>query len=140
MHIEISLEDGLPIYRQIINQFKYQVASGRLRPGDELPPIRVLAEQLAVTPNTIVKAYEDLAGEGIVIKRHGAGTYVAPRPTRLARKEQRRILAQRTHALVVEALQLDFSLAEVVRLVRARHARLVRQPKVASPRSESHAG
>ena len=86
MHIEISLEDGVPIYRQIVNQVKYLVASGQLIADEELPPIRTLAEQLLVTPNTIVKAYRELEAEGLVYKRRGAGTYVAEVASPLARQ------------------------------------------------------
>ncbi len=56
MDITINVTDGVPIYRQIVNQVKYLVASGLLLPGEEHPPIRTLALQLKVTPNTIVKA------------------------------------------------------------------------------------
>jgi GntR family transcriptional regulator len=56
LDISINLTDGVSIYRQIVNQVKYLVASGLLQPGEELPPIRTLALQLKVTPNTIVKA------------------------------------------------------------------------------------
>ena len=124
MHIEISLQDGVPIYRQIVNQVKYLVASGRLDAGEELPPIRTLAGQLLVTPNTIVKAYGTLESEGIVIKRRGAGTYVADFKSPLARKEQKRILTQRADALLAEASQLNFTFDEVLELLRSRQAAL----------------
>ena len=64
MYIEISLHDGVPIYRQIVIQVKYLIASGQLDAGEEIPPIRTLAEQLLVTPNTVVKAYGELESEG----------------------------------------------------------------------------
>ena len=73
MDITITLTDGVPIYRQIVNQVKYLVASGLLQPGEELPPIRTLALQLKVTPNTIVKAYGELETSGVVHKRRGSG-------------------------------------------------------------------
>ncbi len=126
MHIEISLQDGVPIYRQIVNQVKYLIASGRLRPGEELPAIRTLAEQLTITPNTVVKAYGELEQEGVLIKRRGAGTYVAETSSRLARKEQKKILEQRADALLAEADQLNFSLDEVLDIVRARQAVLTK--------------
>ena len=66
MDITINVTDGVPIYRQIVNQVKYLVASGLLQPGEELPPIRTLALQLKVTPNTIVKAYGELEIAGVV--------------------------------------------------------------------------
>lgn len=127
MHIHISLSDGIPIYRQIINQVKYMAASGQLLPGEELPPIRVLAEQLLVTPNTIVKAYRELEMEGVVSKRRGAGTYLAETGSPLARNEQRRILIQRADALLTEARQMNFPFDDVVRLLREREAELVRK-------------
>lgn len=124
MLIEISLDDGVPIYRQMINQVKYLVASGQLAPGDELPAIRVLAEQCLVTPNTVVKAYRELEREGVIYKRQGAGTYVSDVASPLARREQKRILTQRADSLLADAQQLGFSLDEVLELLRKRHATL----------------
>jgi GntR family transcriptional regulator len=69
VQIHIATNDGLPIYLQIVNQIKYAVASGRLAPGDELPPIRVLAERLLINPNTVARAYRELETAGIVEKR-----------------------------------------------------------------------
>ena len=56
MQIQVSVSDGVPIYHQIISQVRYLIAAGRLQPGEELPPIRVLAEQLTVNPNTVARA------------------------------------------------------------------------------------
>ncbi len=126
MHIEIQPQDGLPIYRQISNQIKYLIASGQLKTGQELPGVRTLAEQLTVTPNTIVKAYDELEAEGLLEKRRGSGTYVTDTNSPLTRKEQRRILAQRIDAVLTEASQLDFTLEEVLVLLHDRHAALTR--------------
>ena len=65
MQIHITTADGVPIYQQIVNQVKYLVASGRLSPGDEMPPIRVLAERLIVNPNTVARAYRELEAAGM---------------------------------------------------------------------------
>jgi DNA-binding transcriptional regulator YhcF (GntR family) len=73
MDITINLADGVPIYRQIVNQIRYLVASGLLRPGEELPPIRTLALQLAVTPNTVVRAYGELEAAGVLRSPIGSG-------------------------------------------------------------------
>jgi GntR family transcriptional regulator len=137
LHIEISPQDGVPIYRQIANQVKYLIASGRLVPDEELPPIRTLAEQLLVTPNTVVKAYDELESTGLIYKRRGAGTYVARADhSPLARKEQRKILTQRADALLAEARQLKFDFGEVLQLLKARQAVLEK-----SQRQEgNHAG
>jgi len=121
--ISINLTDGVPIYRQIVNQVKYLVASGLLRPGEELPPIRTLALQLKVTPNTIVKAYGELEGSGVIQKRQGSGTFVSEgRPQQVALRERRRVIEQRIDALLAEAHQLNVSADEILRMVRERMA------------------
>jgi GntR family transcriptional regulator len=120
MQIHISEADGIPIYLQIINQIKYLVASGRLSPGEELPPIRVLAEKLLVNPNTVVRAYRELELAGVVVKRRTSGTYVSDAGSRLARRDRLKIIVQRIDALLAEARQMDIGLDEVMELVRER--------------------
>ena len=123
MDITINLTDGVPIYRQIVNQVKYLVASGLLQPGEELPPIRTLALQLKVTPNTIVKAYGELEIAGVIQKRQGSGTFVSEgRPQQVALRERRRVIEQRIDALLAEAHQLNFTADEILRMVRERKA------------------
>jgi GntR family transcriptional regulator len=122
MDISINLTDGVPIYRQIVNQVKYLVASGLLLPGEELPPIRTLALQLKVTPNTIVKAYGDLEISGVIHKRQGSGTFVSDTRPKLAIRERRRIIEQRIDGLLAEAHQLNFTADDILRMVRERRA------------------
>ena len=123
MDITINLADGVPIYRQILNQVKYLVASGLLQPGEELPPIRTLALQLKVTPNTIVKAYGELEASGVIQKRQGSGTFVSEgRPQPVALRERRRVIEQRIDALLAEAHQLNFTTDDILRMVRERRA------------------
>lgn len=123
MDIRINLADGVPLYRQIVNQIRYMVATGVLAVGDELPPIRTLALELKVTPNTIVKAYGELEAVGVVRKRQGSGTFVSDSgPSRLATKERRRIIEERIDALLAEARQLDFSLDDLFKAIQRRHA------------------
>ena len=123
MDITINLTDGVPIYRQIVNQIKYLVASGLLQPGEELPPIRTLALQLKVTPNTIVKAYGELETSGVIHKRQGSGTFVSEgRPQQVALRERRRVIEQRIDALLAEAHQLNFTADDILRMVRERKA------------------
>jgi GntR family transcriptional regulator len=120
VQINITSNDGVPIYIQIVNQVKHLAASGRLAPGDELPPIRVLAEQLVVNPNTVARAYLELERMGLVTKRHGSGTYVSETRTPLPQREKIKILASRADALLTEAKHLDVDLAEVIKLLRER--------------------
>ena len=68
---------GVPIYLQLMEQVKHGIETGALRPGEQLPGIRPLAEQLVINPNTVAKAYRELEHEGIIELRHGAGAFVA---------------------------------------------------------------
>jgi GntR family transcriptional regulator len=122
MDITINIADGVPIYRQIVNQIRYMIASGVLEPDEELPPIRTLALQLKVTPNTVVKAYAELESAGLVHKRRGAGTFVSGQPSRLATRERRRIIEQRVDALLAEAHQLDIPADELLGFIHRRRA------------------
>jgi GntR family transcriptional regulator len=120
MQIHISSSDGVPIYLQIVNQVKYLVASGRLAPGEELPPIRVLALQLRINSNTVARAYRELEDDGIVEKRRTAGTYVSAAGSPLARRERLRILAERIDVLLAEAGQMNIDIDTIVDLIRQR--------------------
>lgn len=120
MNIAIDLKDGVPIYRQIANQIRYMVASGMLKPGEEIDPVRSLALKLNVTPNTVVKAYDELEAAGVIFKRRGAGTYISENKSQLARRERRRILEARIDALLSEAHQLDVDGEDLLDLLRQR--------------------
>jgi len=128
VQIHISPNDGVPIYLQIVNQVKYQVASGRLAPGEELPPIRVLAEQLIVNPNTVARAYRELEMAGVVTKRRTAGTYVSDSGSPLARRERLKILTQRIDALLSEARQMHVDTDELIDLLRQRDQAMQPRP------------
>ncbi len=84
---------GVPIYLQLMEQVKHAIETGALRPGEQLPGIRPLAEELVINPNTVAKAYRELEHEGVIELRHGAGAFVS---ASAARKETDRVLAART--------------------------------------------
>lgn len=124
MQIQVSAQDGVPIYQQIVNQVKYLVAAGRLAAGEELPSVRTLAEQLVINPNTVARAYLELERAGVVVKRHGSGTYVSEEGSPLARKERMKLLTQRADALLAEAGHMDVALDEIITLIKDRHKNL----------------
>jgi GntR family transcriptional regulator len=121
MRLHIYTKDAVPIYQQIVTQIKHMVASGRLRPGDEVPPIRVLAEQLLINPNTVARAYRELEAAGLLTSRRGSGTSVAEKGSPLARAERLRVLTERVEGLLVDADQLDFTVEDVIELIRERN-------------------
>ena len=128
MQIHLSRQDGVPTYLQIVNQIKHLVAAGRLKAGEELPPIRVLAQQLLINPNTVARAYRELETAGIVAKRSTTGTYVSDAGSPLARRERLKILSQRIDALLVEARQLNVGMDEIIDLLRQRDKALQPHP------------
>jgi DNA-binding transcriptional regulator YhcF (GntR family) len=83
---------GVPIYLQLMEQVKHAIETGALRPGDQLPGMRPLAEELVINPNTVAKAYRELEREGVIELRHGAGAFVsanaAPKTTDKVRAAQ----------------------------------------------------
>ena len=116
MRIHISATDGVPIYMQIVQQVRRLVAGGELNPGDELPSIRALADQLLINPNTVARAYRDLEVAGVVTSSRGLGTYVAETDAQLAHAEKRTMLVERVDALLIESRQLQIPLDEVKRI------------------------
>ncbi len=121
MKLHINPKEGKPIYRQIMDQVKYLIASGRLRPGEELPTVRGLAQDLLINPNTVARAYRELEQAGILVTRQGAGTYVSTQGTPLSREECRRLLLERARVLAAEAWHLGYSIEDTIDLLRRAH-------------------
>jgi GntR family transcriptional regulator len=120
MQIHISPTDGVPIYLQIVNQVRYLISAGRLNSGEELPPIRVLAEKLLINPNTVARAYRELELAGLVVKHRTTGTYVSGAGQRLPRRDRLKAITQRIDALLAEARQMDIPLNEVIQILHDR--------------------
>jgi DNA-binding transcriptional regulator YhcF (GntR family) len=131
VQLHISSQDGVPIYLQIVNQVKYLVASGRLEPGEELPPIRTLAEQLLINPNTVARAYRELELAGIVTKRRTAGTYVSDTTSPLARRERLKIVTERVDALLAEARQMNVDTETLIEIIQQRDEAMQPAPTAA---------
>src|SRR3954449_372863 len=92
---------GVPIYLQLMEQVKHAIETGALRPGDQLPGIRPLAEQLVINVNTVAKAYRELEHEGVIEIRQGAGAFVAANGTARQAADQLRA----AHELVAKTIQ-----------------------------------
>jgi GntR family transcriptional regulator len=127
LHFNLSQSDGVPLYLQLVRQIKQFIATGRLTAEDELPPVRVLAQQLVVNPQTVVRAYRELETMGLIYKRRGAGTYVSAKGTPFTEEECQRILGERARGLLVEARSLGFDLERCVALLRECSAALDRE-------------
>lgn len=115
--LRISTGSSIPIFRQIIDQVRLGVATGRLREGDCLPSVRALAEQLVVNPNTVAKAYGELARDGTIATHQGKGVFISARRSVYTLAERQRRLEPAVQNLVREAIALGFDLDEVQKLM-----------------------
>jgi GntR family transcriptional regulator len=105
MLFRLNPNSGQPLYLQLMQQIRHAVEHGTLRPGDQLPGIRTLAEELVVSPTTVVKAYSELEHEGVLDLRQGAGAFIAGR--RRANSQ-----VQRVHEATQQVRQLIGNLRE----------------------------
>src|SRR5690348_16034010 len=126
LHFQINGNSGVPVYRQLIDQIKYYIASGSLQPGDQLPSIREFAQKLAVNPTTIVRVYSDLEHEKVIEMRHGKGAFVSTKGPRFTPSEKERNLRVLAKQLVVEAAQMDAPASMVLAVVREQLAALAK--------------
>ena len=107
MQFRIDNASDRAVYLQIIDQVKRDIALGRLAREERLPTVRQLAQQLAINPNTIAKAYRQLEQEGIIVTRAGAGAFVANLDSMLSRAVRRRLICDELERLVVEAFHMQ---------------------------------
>ena len=116
--LQIDFRSGLPIYTQIVNQIQAQVVTGLLKPGDQLPTVRALAEDLRVNFNTVARAYRLLDEARIISTQQGRGTYITEiPPPKVTEKLRRESLEALTHRFISEAMRLDFTRIEINQMV-----------------------
>ena len=117
--LQIDFRSGLPIYIQIANQVQAQLAGGVLKPDDQLPTVRALAEELRVNFNTVARAYRILDEARIISTQQGRGTYITEiPPPKVTEKLRREALEALTQRYISEAMRLDFSKAEITETLK----------------------
>lgn len=116
MQIRIDNASNRPVYRQIIDQIKRDIALGRLVKDEKLPTVRQLAAQLAINPNTIAKAYRQLEQEGIIITKPGSGAFIANLDSNLSRAVRKRLLSDELERIAVEAFHMQIDTETLLEL------------------------
>jgi GntR family transcriptional regulator len=112
--LQIDFRSGLPIYTQIVNQVQAQIAGGILQPGDQLPTVRALAEELRINFNTVARAYRILDEARIISTQQGRGTYITEiPPPKVTERLRRESLEALTLRYIGEAMRLEFSRDEI---------------------------
>lgn len=111
IHVDPSASE--PLFQQLVQSVKRDVATGALRAGDRLPSVRELAKELVINPNTIAKAYRALEAEGVILSRRGAGSFVAERSVVLKSQERKRRFREAIEGALSDAVHLGLTAAEV---------------------------
>ncbi|HEV2323704.1 MAG TPA: GntR family transcriptional regulator [Terracidiphilus sp.] len=114
----LDLQSGTPVYRQIIDQVRGAIASAALKTGDQLPTVRQLAVNLAINPNTVVRAYRELELGGLIETHQGTGTFVGDRKIARADAERERQLNQIAADAVARAGAAGFTVEELMGQLR----------------------
>jgi GntR family transcriptional regulator len=105
--LDVNPRSGVPLYVQLVEQIKHALEIGALQPGEQLPTVRQLASELTIAPNTIVKAYDELARLGLIESKAGVGTIVVMNIDGTLRQQQQAAFFERLQALVRDAAHLE---------------------------------
>jgi len=117
--LHLDFHSGLPIYTQIVNQVQSQLVNKVLKPGDQLPTVRALAQELRVNFNTVARAYRILDETRIISTQQGRGTYITEIPSpEISEKLRHESLAALTQRFIAEAFRLGFSEREIGQMAR----------------------
>jgi GntR family transcriptional regulator len=129
MYLKIDPSSGVPIYLQIIEGVKLSIAAGVLKPDDQLPSVRQLAQDVRVNPNTVAKAYNEMERDGIIQTRRGEGTFVSSDNKDLAENQRSVILQRQIEELVETATRFNISRREIVQRIEERYRKFEAKAK-----------
>lgn len=135
--IQISPGSDKPVYQQVVNQISRAIAKGQLAKGDKLPPVRRLATELVINPNTVARAYTQLEQAGLVTTKTGSGTFVSDPQLRSHDPADLNILAERMDTLITRGLNLGLDEHTLTTLFRERLDRFSGKNENASDGNEN---
>lgn len=137
MILQVNFKSGMPVYLQLVDQIRYAAASGALRPGEPLPSIRPLAEQLRVNRNTIAKAYAELESQGVIETLPGKGCFLKAAQSPFTKSAREKLLIQEIDEAIVAAHHLRINHEAFLALVQERLEAFERKAKESSPDGEA---
>ncbi|HLY40160.1 MAG TPA: GntR family transcriptional regulator [Terracidiphilus sp.] len=114
----LDAHSGVPVYRQLIDQVQAAVARGSLAPGDQLPTVRHVAVELAINPNTVMRAYREMEIRGLLDTQQGTGTFIAERRIEISKEEKERQLSQLVGEFVARAGAAGITVGELIGKLR----------------------
>ena len=116
--IKVVTGDIRPIFKQIVDGIRLEIATGKLLPGSKLPSYRGLAMQLMINPNTVAKAYAELSNQGLIESKKGLGLFVSENRQMLSDDERSQKLAKAVDAFINETVHLNYSDDEIVTVLK----------------------
>lgn len=136
MRFQLNFKSGTPVYLQVVDQVKAAAASGAMRPGEPLPSIRSLAEELRVNRNTVAKAYAELEQQGVIETIAGIGCFLRASNSPYKKEVRVELVAQALDDAVVRAHHLQIGKPQFVRLAEDRFEAFARQRERAAKAAE----
>jgi len=129
MFLHVDPSNGIALYEQVVRQIKFAVAQGTLKPGHLIPSVRDVAHDLAINPNTVARAYQQLQNEDVLVGVRGLGLEVAEGAAARCRQERKRILQTRLRQVLSEVLQSGLECDELRQLVQQELEAALRKGK-----------
>jgi GntR family transcriptional regulator len=126
--LDVNPRSGVPLYVQLMEQVKHALEVGVLQPGEQLPTVRQLASELTIAPNTIVKAYDELADLGLIESKPGVGTLVVKNIASILREQQQEALFERLQRVVRDAAHLEINAEQLRAGFEAAIQRFYQEP------------
>lgn len=126
MFLQVNPSNGIAIYDQVVRQVKFAVARGAVKPGNRVPSVRELARELAINPNTVARAYQQLQSDGVLEQVRGLGLEVTVDAVKHCRSERQKLVQQRLEQALVEARQSGIDGDELRQLVEKQLASVLR--------------
>jgi GntR family transcriptional regulator len=126
MFLNINPSNGIAIYDQVVRQVKFAVAQGAVKPGNLVPSVREMARELAINPNTVARAYQQLQADGVLEQVRGMGLEVAADAVKQCKNERQKMIQDRIREALVEAKQSGLEGDELRQIVEKQVASVYR--------------
>ena len=127
MKIKLDYHSSEPLYWQAVLEIKRLVVTKRLMPGDKLPSVRVLAEQLQLNATTVRRIFDQLAKDGVVVQRHGSGVFIAENELPFSLEYVQKVMARQAAIFLVEGLRLGLDFNELRKILEQQYQCLMQE-------------
>jgi DNA-binding transcriptional regulator YhcF (GntR family) len=125
MKIKLDYHSSEPLYWQAVMEIKRLVVTKRLKPGDKLPSVRVLAEQLQLNATTVRRIFDQLAKDGVGVQRHGSGVFVSDAELPFSMEYIQKVMTRQATVYLVEGLRLGLGFDELQKIVKTQYQTLM---------------